>query len=261
VVLSISPDADSEVRQASPNNNFGSTSDLTVVTGGGATRESYLKFTVTGVTGPIQNVTLRLTASSNTSNGPAVYTAGNGWTENGIIWNNKPARTTVGTDDKGAISKNDVVNYNVTTLVGGNGTYTFVLATDSNDDVAFSSLNSNSASKRPVLIITLGPGGQPTSTPAPTMTNTPLATNTPTNTPVPPTATSTDTPAPPTDTPTNTPVPPTDTPVPPTNTPVPPTDTPTDTPVPPTDTPTPIPPTDTPVPPTDTPTPSETPSG
>jgi Calcineurin-like phosphoesterase len=256
VVLSISPDADSEVRQASPNNNFGSTSDLTVVTGGGSTRESYLKFTVTGVAGPIQSATLRVTASSSTSNGPAVYTAGNNWTENGIIWNNKPARTTVGTDDKGAINKNDVVNYDVTTLVGGNGTYTFVLATDSNDDVAFNSLNSNQSSKRPVLIITLGPGGQPTSTPAPTMTNTPLATNTPTNTPVPPTATSTDTPVPPADTPTNTPVPPTDTPVPPTNTPVPPTDTPTDTPVPPTDTPTQIPPTDTPIPPP----PAETPT-
>ncbi len=240
VILSFSPDADSEVRQASPNNNFGSTADLAAVSGG-ATRESYLKFTVTGVTGPIQNVTLRLNASSGTANGPAVFTAGNGWTETGIVWNNKPARTTVGTDDKGAINKNDTVEYNVTTLVGGDGTYTFVLATDSTDDVVFNSRSANPSTKRPVLSITLGPGGQPTSTPAPTMTNTPLPTDTPTNTPVPPTATPTDTPVPPTETPT--PIPPTDTPAPPTDTP---------TPVPPTDTPTPIPPTDTPTP-TDTP--------
>jgi hypothetical protein len=253
VVLNISPDADAQVNQANPTTNFGNSNDLGVVFGATNAQESYLKFTVTGVNGTIQSAVLKLNASNGSNNGPAVYTSNiTNWTETGITWNTRPARTTVGTDDKGAI--NNTVDYNVTSLVGGNGTYTFVLATDSTDNAIFDSRNSNPASRRPVLIITVGSGGQPTATPAPTQSAQQqkiiAPTDTPTNTPVPPTATST---------PTKTPVPPTNTPVPPTatNTPVPPTDTPTNTPVPPTDTPTPIPPTDTPVPPP----PTETPSG
>jgi hypothetical protein len=247
VVLSFGAVADSEVRQNSGNGNFGTLNTLTVIPATGTAREGYLTFTVSGVTGPIQNATLRLFATDDTSDGPAIFMAGNGWSETGITWNNRPGRTIVPTDDKGAIAKNVPVDFNVTTLVGGDGTYTFVVAGGSTTDGSeFASRQLANAIRRPLLIITLGPGGQATSTPAPTMTHTPTPTNTPantaTNTPVPPTAT-------------NTPVPPTNTPVPPTNTPVPPTDTPippTDTPVPPTDTP--IPPTNTPVPPTETPT-------
>jgi Bacterial Ig domain/Calcineurin-like phosphoesterase/Fibronectin type III domain len=261
VVLNFNPSADAEVRHASPTSNFGTTADLSVVAGSGAEKEGYLKFTVGGVTQPIQSAILRVTASNGSANGPALYTSPNTtWTETGITWSNKPGRTMVATDDKGVINKNDTVDYNVTSFVGGNGTYTFVLATDSTDDTVFNSRDSNPSGKRPVLIITLGGSGVPTATPAPTqaaqLQQQILApTDTPTNTPVPPTATATPTktPVPPT----NTPVPPTNTPAPPTNTPVPPTDTPTNTPVPPTDTPTPVPPTDTPVPVP----PTETPSG
>jgi hypothetical protein len=238
VVLNASAVADAEVRQSSGNSNFGSAGSMNVIATSGSTRESYLKFIVTGVVRPIQSATLRVFATNGSTNGPAVFTAGSGWTENGITWNNRPSRTTTPTDDKGQIVNNTVVNYNVTALVSANGTYTFVIAGGSSSDgTEFASRQNSNQSRRPQLIITLvpPPTPTPTATPTRTPTNTPTntATNTPTNTPtntaVPPTNTPTNTPTStptftPTDTATNTSVPPTATSTEtPTNTPVPPT--------------------------------------
>jgi len=239
--------ADAEVREANPANNFGTTADLSVVAGTGARKQSYLRFQVAGVSGrPIQSAVLRLNVNNSSGDGPAIYKALDAsWTDNNLTWNNKPGITNGPVGDKGAMNKGAVVDYDVTSYIGDDGTFTLVLAmptSNATDDAVFDSRESNPASKRPVLIITLGGSGVPTLTPGPTQAA----------------QTQQQKIQAPTDTPTNTPVPPTSTPVPPTATP-------TNTPVPPTNTPTPIPPTNTPVPPTDTPVPppppTETPSG
>ena len=94
--------------------------------------EGFLRFTVSGADG-ISKATLRLYAHNGTNNGPKVYAvADNSWTETGITWNTKPARG--GTPvDTGAIATNTWVEYDVTSLISANGTYTFKLVPDSSD--------------------------------------------------------------------------------------------------------------------------------
>ena len=141
---------------------------------------SYLRFTVTGVTGTIQNATLRLFNTNRSPNGPAIYGTDNSWAETGITWNNRPAATTGPVDNIGWAGKDVWVGYNVTALITGNGSYSFVLVADSSDGVRF---DSREGDQPPQLMLTFTSG--PTIPPDPTI---------PTHTPIPPTATPTNTP-------------------------------------------------------------------
>jgi hypothetical protein len=290
--------ADARVAEGSPTTNHGTQTNLQADGDPGIAQTSYIRFTASGINGQIQNAKLRVFCTTNgTANGPAAYLANSTWMESGtggVTWNTRPALLSGVVDNKGAIATSSWVEYNVTSLVSGNGTYTFALVADGNDGVTFSSREGASP---PQLVIEMqsAPTGTPTftatSTATATSTSIAIATNTPTLTPTltptftpintptnTPTATSTETPVnPPTETPTVTPTetssePPTDTPT-ATETPIaPPTETPTSTPtetssVPPTNTPTvsatptqsaTSTPTDTPISPTDTSTPTQT---
>jgi hypothetical protein len=141
--------ADARVLQANPNANYGLVSRLYADIAG---EESYLRFTVTGVTGAVQNATLRLFAVNGSSNGPAVYGTSNSWTETGITWNNRPAATTGALANLGVVGTNTWVEYNLTAHVTGNGTYDFVLLADSTDGATFYSREGASS---PQLVLTL----------------------------------------------------------------------------------------------------------
>ena len=101
----------------------------------------------------MQSAKLRLYNYNGTADGPAVYTTGTSWSETAINWNTRPARTSAATDDKGAIPVNTWVEYDVTPFVTGNGTYSFNLATTSNDGIDF--YNREAATLRPELVVTL----------------------------------------------------------------------------------------------------------
>ena len=211
--LTFTAAADARVDERNPSANFGTSNSLEVINANKRSIESYLRFTVSGVSGVIQDARLRVYATSeNTRDGPAVYATGNNWTETGITWNNRPARTGNAADNKGSLGTNTWVEYNVTSLVSGNGTFNFLLAGDSNDNVIFSA---REGSNPPQLVITFIPststpsrtGTQP---PLPTATRTRTATPAATQSPIPFTATRTPTGIPPatltfTRTPTNLP--------------------------------------------------------
>lgn len=147
-------EADAQVKESNPNTNYGRSKTILVDGASNSDIEGYLRFTVSGVTGPIQSAKLRLFDETNASNnGPAVYGAGNSWTETGITWNRRPARTSGVVANTGAIALRTWVEYNVTALVTGNGTYTFVLVADSTDGATFLS---REGSAPPQLIITFG---------------------------------------------------------------------------------------------------------
>jgi parallel beta-helix repeat protein len=152
--LTIIANADSYVREAGPTSNYGTNVQLWVASGTGASYETYLKFTVSGIVGPVQSATLRVYSTSSTVDGPAVYATTNSWTETGITWNTRPALTSSGMDDKGAIATGVWVDYNVTLLITGDGTYSFVLVTTSTDSVSFSS---HEGSQPPQLVLKIGP--------------------------------------------------------------------------------------------------------
>jgi len=123
---------------------------------------------MTEVSGPIQSARLRLYVTDNgTNNGPAIYATDTSWTEDNITWNNRPARTSEAVDNKERLGTNSWVEYDVTSLVTGSGTLSFVLVADSSDGVVFSS---RQGEQPPQLMLTLG--GSNASTAIPTAIST-----------------------------------------------------------------------------------------
>src|SRR5215207_8710632 len=168
--------ADARVVEANPASNFGTATTLIADGGADPDVESYLKFDVSGVSGSVTNVKLRLHtnsgASSASANGPAVYGTGTGWTETGITWSNRPARSTAALEDKGAVTANTWLDYDVTGAgIAGDGSYGFVVATSSSDGTVFDSREA--ASFRPELIVTSSGGTADTTAPDTTITSGP----------------------------------------------------------------------------------------
>jgi hypothetical protein len=131
-------EADARVEEAAPSTNFG---DAYLRADGGSDPavESYLRFAVAGLAGPVTQATLRVYAASPTADGPAVYPAGDDWSESGLTWANRPARTGPAAADVAAVLTGEWVEYDVTELIRGNGTYTLSLASDNVDGVNFRS--------------------------------------------------------------------------------------------------------------------------
>jgi chitodextrinase len=145
--------ADARVEQDLPTTNFGTSSKLRATNG--PIMESYLRFTLAGITGSVQSAKLHIFDSNDaTNNGPAVYAAPSSWTETGITWNNRPARTGVPSDNKVQIAIGTWVEYDVAPLVTGNGDVTFVLIGDSTDGANFASKEYSDPSKKPQLEVT-----------------------------------------------------------------------------------------------------------
>ena len=156
-----SPAADASVREASPSSNFGTSTSLNSDSGTGVAQESYLRFTVSGLgTSAVQSAKLRLfVPSDGTVDGPGVYgctaAACATWTETGITWNNRPPRASTAVADVGAIAAGKVVEWDVTPLIAGDGTYTLVVGqTPTTDGVIFSSREATT--NKPQLVVTTG---------------------------------------------------------------------------------------------------------
>jgi hypothetical protein len=154
VTLTFAPDADVYSDQLNPTTNFGTA--VKVVSDNSPVREGYFRFSVSGLSGAVQNATLRLWVTDGTTNGPAVYgVTDTTWSETGVTWNNKPAHGASPTDNKGAVSKDAWVEYDVTPLVTGNGPVSFVLIADSSDGL---DVFSREGTKPPQLVVTANSG-------------------------------------------------------------------------------------------------------
>ena len=150
--LSFLADADAMVQQNLPTTNSGTFDQLR--TDNSPVEQSYLRFIVGGIAGKVTSAKLRLRSASDTVDGPALRGAGNGWTENGITWQNKPATTTGVIADTGPIPDSGLwVEWDVTSLVAADGTYTFQLASTDPDGVAFRSREFSNVPLRPELVV------------------------------------------------------------------------------------------------------------
>ena len=95
--IHLAPQADAHViGGVSANGNYGSNVELLCKTDGNLdfTRESYLRFDVSGLSGTVESAKLRLKVASATGSGDthtAYAVADDSWTESGIKWNNKPS--------------------------------------------------------------------------------------------------------------------------------------------------------------------------
>jgi hypothetical protein len=151
--LTFIANADSYVREGSTS-NYGTNAQLWVDGDVGASYETYLKFTVSGIAGTVQSAVLRVYSTSGTVGGPTVYAAASAWTETAVNWNTRPALTSSGLDTKGAIASGIWTEYNVTAQITSNGTYSFALIPTNTDGASFSA---REGSQPPQLVITFTP--------------------------------------------------------------------------------------------------------
>jgi len=150
--LTFGPNADTYADQLNPTTPFGTA--VKVTSDNSPVREGYFRFSVSGLSGAVQSATLRLWVTDGTGNGPAVYgVTDTTWSETGLTWNNKPANNPTATDNKGAVSISTWVEYDVTPLVTGNGTFSFALIADSSDGL---DVFSREGTKPPQLVVTAG---------------------------------------------------------------------------------------------------------
>ncbi len=155
---------DAQVRSSTATTNYGS---LTTIRLGGegtsTTYRTYVKFAVSGLTGTVTGVKLRLFATDASPN--IVHVAqvtDTSWTEGAINWNNKPALGT----ERGSGPVPTLNAYNEITLnpasVAGNGTVSFGLTIDGTNSAIFSS---SEGSSTPQLVVTQSGGPPPPNTP------------------------------------------------------------------------------------------------
>lgn len=133
-------EADARVSQSDPRANYGDGSTLRADGTDDSEFESFIRFTVPEGSEPIQSARLRLYVVDNgTENGPAVYATDDSWDESSIAWNNRPGPRGIMLDNEAHLGANSWVEYDVSSIVTGSGTFSFVLIADSSDGVVFSS--------------------------------------------------------------------------------------------------------------------------
>ena len=164
--VSFAPLADAPVNDDSPGTNYGSFDPLKA-DDDSTTYRSFLKFNVTGLSGPIQSAVLRLYAVNGSSDGVSVHGVSNNfdgtgtpWTEGGINWNNAPGVGGSALDSITPVPKNAFVEFDVSSAITGDDFYSFALVGNGDDSARF---NSKEGTVAPELIVTTL-GGGPTST-------------------------------------------------------------------------------------------------
>ena len=149
--ITLNSTADSYVVSSSPTSNFGSSKTLLV--DNSPIDHSYLQFNVTGLKKAPSKVTLQIFANSTSSAGFDVYSVANtSWTETGITYSNAPAFAASKTGSSGAIKTSGAFySVDVTSLVKGNATVSFGLATTGSTAINMSSRESGANAPRLVI--------------------------------------------------------------------------------------------------------------
>lgn len=136
VSLSFAPSDDTFSHQDHPDSPFGAYNFLRLRTiDGGHGRHGYLRFSVTGVVGPVVSATLRLRTQETalTTDSVGVYKlTETPWTEETLTWNNAPLTVVQSVEIAPPFAADTWHELDVTELVTGNGTYSFGLATGAN---------------------------------------------------------------------------------------------------------------------------------
>jgi hypothetical protein len=152
-LITFTPIADTYASEASPAKNYAGHVALKLrkATDGGSYR-SYIRFRVTGLTGPVSSAKLRLYVTDPfSSSGGSVYRSDESWQESTLTWNNAPALAAAPLASLGSVSAGTWVELDLTNAITGDGTYSFALQ-NSNADGAFYS--SREGPHAPELVVT-----------------------------------------------------------------------------------------------------------
>ena len=181
--VTVGPVGDAQVQSSSPTSSYGGATTFRL-RGASPTYNGYLKFDVAGVTGTVQSAKLRLFVTDRSVDGGHLYEVSNNflgtstpWTESALTWNNAPAIAGTELQSVGATTLNTWVELDVSSVVTGNGTYSFGLTSPSTDSEYYSS---KEGANPPQLVLTLssGPDTTPPSvagrSPGPSATGVPV---------------------------------------------------------------------------------------
>ena len=149
--VTLKPTDDAYVRLNFPDENTGS--QTTLRTYQGDQTMSYLRFNAAGITGPIDNVKLRLYVSDPSDVAGSIYTVGDTtWSESTITWNTRPA---VGNllGAGGAAPTGTWVEIDLGAVTPTNNVFSFALKDGGSDAVRYSS---SEGSQSPELVVTFG---------------------------------------------------------------------------------------------------------
>ena len=154
-LVDITSNADSWVDAGAPSTTHGSTTTLTT-DNAPEMRQSFFKFTVAG-TRKIISAKVRTWVTDSSSDGPGIFSASNAWDERTLTWANKPALTSQAWDDKGAVASGAYVDYDVSSAVTTNSTYSFVTTTPSSDATVVASKENTTVAHPPLLELRVDP--------------------------------------------------------------------------------------------------------
>ncbi len=124
--------ADSKVNFSSASRNYGTENNLRV-RGGSTPWNSYLKFDVVGLGGSVQSAKLRLYVTDGSKDGGTLFRVPDtSWSELGITFANAPPFGGA-LGNAGATSPGQWIEFDVTSVVAGEGQFSFGLASSSTD--------------------------------------------------------------------------------------------------------------------------------
>jgi hypothetical protein len=171
--VTFNPLHDAYVKSSTATTSYGTASTLRLRKTSSETINSYLKFEVEGLTGPVQSATLRLYVTDASTDGGALYSVSNNyqgttteWEQSGLNWNNAPAISGTALSSVGAVGLNTWVEFEVTAAISGNGVYSFGLKNNVSDALYYSS---KEGANKPELIIQTG-SSSPASAASPDVT-------------------------------------------------------------------------------------------
>jgi hypothetical protein len=159
ITITLNPTDDAYVRSDQATSNFGTATTLRMKQSS-PVYNSYLKFVVSGVSGAVLSAKLRMKVTVASSSGGSVYSVSNNyrgtstpWVEPGLNYNNAPTISGTALSTIGSVTVNQVVEFDVTSAISGNGTFSFGLRNSSSTTVQYSS---KEGATRPELVIQFG---------------------------------------------------------------------------------------------------------
>ena len=150
--------SDAWVYQRYRTRNYGTSRRLLVDarTDAGYRAHAYVKVKVAGASGTVRRAVLRLWVTNGTRNGPTVAPTSNAWSGSTITWANRPGASGAVVADAWRVPSGQWAEFDVTRLVRGNGTYSFLLRPESSDGLEMSSLQGAHAPRLVVQTVLAG---------------------------------------------------------------------------------------------------------
>ncbi len=150
--FTFAPVEDAYVRSAKANGNYGSSLELQTVHSAFSETRTLLKFEINGLVGDIRSATLKFMVADGSDSGGAVFLVANNylnqdkpWHEAELTWANAPVSQGIALDSVANPAAGSFVEFDLTNAIEGDGVYSFLIAGESADKVAYASKESVTA--------------------------------------------------------------------------------------------------------------------